>query len=186
MTQKKKNILLVFLFFSVAITLLVATENLSTKNMVLVPATAELEDNNNSPRPPSQTEQEMDATLESTKETFINSQLDEKIKSFPQNIQHNYRQALQQEPHQTPEIVMQTAIRLGEIFDSVNTELEAQAAFQFFAKCVTNESEMVTALQTSCYRFAKDLAVQFPSLQKAFAELENKTSDTVLQIVKFD
>lgn len=112
------------------------------------------------------------------------SKIKNKITQFPQNISAEYEKSIAKEPHQTPNVVLQGALQLGEIFDLVKNEEEAQEAFVFFANCVAKEN--VVALQTACFRYARDLSKNYSSLAHDFASLEQKTSDSVLKIVRFD
>jgi hypothetical protein len=190
MSQKQKNLFYIFAFFFVVVVFLIATKNISKENVILVNATAEPEE----VLPPHETHidetadlQQKDlASLTDESVSGINQNLRESIQSFPNNIQPAYRDALKKDPHHTPEVVLQSAVHLGDIFDSVTNAQEATFAFEFFSKCTTNDDKMVTAIQTACFRFAKELATEFPSLQNQFDELTNNTSDPILQIVKFD
>lgn len=112
------------------------------------------------------------------------SRIQNKITQFPQNINANYEKSIAKEPHQTPEVVLQGALQLGEIFDLVKNEKEAGEAFDFFAKCVANEN--IVALQTACFRYARDLSKKYISLNDNFVSLEQKTSASILKIVRFD
>ncbi|MBY0386073.1 hypothetical protein K2X05_13020 [bacterium] len=112
------------------------------------------------------------------------SRIQNKITQFPQDISAKYEKSIAKEPHQTPEVVLQGALQLGEIFDLVKNEKDASEAFDFFAKCVANEN--VVALQTACFRYARDLAKNYSSLNENFQSLEQKTSSTILKIVRFD
>jgi hypothetical protein len=123
---------------------------------------------------------------EKVKEEFtkLPSRIQDKIAQFPQNSGAEYEKSLAKDPHQTPEVVLQGALRLGEIYDLVKSEKEAQEAFDFFSTCVANEN--IIALQTACFRYARELSKNYPYLNESFLALEQKTSDTVLRIVRFE
>lgn len=109
--------------------------------------------------------------------------IEQRVKQFPKNITQDYRRSIQKDSHQTPEIVIQSALHLGGIFDQVKNQDDATTAFDFFAKCVSEEE--VPAVQTTCFRYAERLAKKFTSLSESFSTLEKSTSKDILRIVRF-
>jgi hypothetical protein len=110
--------------------------------------------------------------------------LQSKIKNYKPGKGAEYRAELKKNPHQTPDVAIVAALELGEIFDGVKNERDAQKAFQFYATCVTKET--VVALQTSCLRYAKRLSESYSALRSPWVTLEASASDEAKDILKFD
>jgi hypothetical protein len=116
--------------------------------------------------------------------TTLTETLREKIEKYKPGKDTEYRKALEENPHQTPPVVLVSAIELSEIFHRVKTESEATEAFEFFSNCVSKEG--VIALQTSCLRYAKKLTQSYPSLRSQWSGLEASASNEAKEILKLD
>ncbi len=114
----------------------------------------------------------------------LNEPLTHKIKNYKVGKGAEYRAELEKNPHQTPDTAVVSALELGEIFDGVKNDTDADQAFQFFANCVNNET--VVSLQTSCLRYAKRLSENYSSLRALWPSLEASASDEVRDVLKFD
>ncbi len=113
-----------------------------------------------------------------------NEPLKSKIKNYKVGKGAQFRAELEKNPHQTPDTAVVSALELGEIFDGVKNDADADQAFHFFANCVSNET--VVSLQTSCLRYAKRLSENYPSLRALWSNLEASASREVKDVLKFD
>ena len=113
-----------------------------------------------------------------------NEPLKYKIKNYTVGKGPKYRAELEKNPHQTPDTAVVSALELGEIFDAVKNETDADQAFRFFANCVA--AETVVSLQTSCLRYAKRLSENYSSLRLLWPSLEASASREVRDVLKFD
>lgn len=149
-----------------------STEKVSPTNVSIPLPKTIAEESSETPQETPQTVQQKQSPLKKT------------IRSFPKNLTSQYEESLKKDPHQPPLNLIPSALELGKIFDLVRSEDEARTAFDFFNQCVTQEK--VVAIQTACFRYARQLSQKYKTLESEFQKLRMNTSEDVLRVVQVD
>jgi hypothetical protein len=107
--------------------------------------------------------------------------ISEKIKNTKLINVSEYREEVKKNPHATPLKFVESALKLGTLFDNVKSENDAIEVFTYFKDCLSSDAP--SPLKVTCYNYSKKMAQAYPALKKDFDPLYPQLDPEVKKVV---